>query len=128
MIDVNRPLDYSYFWGKGELVIDGNCSIQPFVSIGCMDKIHIGEYTLIGPSTTIVDFDHDMTTKETIGDVGKTKPVKIGKYCWIGANSVILKGVELGDNCIVGAGSVVTKSFGDGSIICGNPAKLIGKR
>jgi len=53
--------------------------------------------------------------------------VKIGNYCFIGANSVILKGVTLGDRCLVAAGSVVTKSFESNSIIAGVPAILIGK-
>ena len=51
---------------------------------------------------------------------------KIGKYCWIGMNSVILPNVELGDHTIVGAGSIVTKSFSEGyCIIAGNPAIII---
>jgi len=36
-----------------------------------------------------------------------------------------LPGVTLGNTCIVAAGSVVTKSFGDGEILAGNPAKRI---
>ena len=49
----------------------------------------------------------------------------IGDNCFIGIRSVILGGVHLGDNCIVAAGSVVTTSFPSGSVIGGNPAKLI---
>jgi acetyltransferase-like isoleucine patch superfamily enzyme len=50
-------------------------------------------------------------------------PVKIGKYCWIGAGAKIMPGVELGDWTIVGAGAVVTKSFPQGHcLIAGVPA------
>lgn len=49
----------------------------------------------------------------------------IGEHCFIGARSIILPGVILGDHCIVGSGSVVTKSFPAGSVVGGNPAKLI---
>ena len=49
----------------------------------------------------------------------------IGEHCFIGARSIILPGVTLGDHCIVGSGSVVTKSFPTGSVVGGNPARLI---
>ena len=52
--------------------------------------------------------------------------VEICDNCWIGSNSLILKGVTLGNNTIVGAGSVVTKSFPENVIVGGNPAKIIG--
>ena len=46
------------------------------------------------------------------------KDVVLGKYCWIGMNSVILPGVVLGDHTVVGAGSVVTKSLSKGYCYC----------
>ncbi len=39
------------------------------------------------------------------------KPIKIGKNCWIRANTVISPGVELGNHVIVGAGAVVIKKL-----------------
>lgn len=58
--------------------------------------------------------------------ISSEKPIKIGKYCWIGMGAVILPQVELGDFTIVGAGAIVTKSFPEGCcVIAGNPAKKI---
>lgn len=44
-------------------------------------------------------------------------------YGWGGV--IILPGVTIADNTVVAAGAVVTKSFPAGSIIGGNPAKVI---
>lgn len=62
--------------------------------------------------------------KEQLDKV-KKRPIVIGEVCFIGANSIILKGITLGKNVIVGAGSVVCGSFPDNVIIAGNPAKIV---
>ena len=50
---------------------------------------------------------------------------KIGDSAILGAYSMIIGNVEIGDNCIIGANAIVTKSYGNNSILVGNPAKLI---
>lgn len=45
-------------------------------------------------------------------------------YGW-GGGVTILPGVTIADNTVVAAGAVVAKSFPAGSIIGGNPAKVI---
>ncbi|WP_418651006.1 acyltransferase [Tenacibaculum aestuariivivum] len=52
--------------------------------------------------------------------------IRIGNNVYIGNNALILPGVTIGDNVIVAAGSVVTKSIPNGSIVGGNPSKIIG--
>lgn len=96
--------------------IMGGCYIQ---GVG---RISLGDYTQIAPNVSIISSNHDVydSTKHIDAEV------KIGKYCWLGAGSIVLPGVELGDFTIVGAGAVVTKSFPEGyCIIAGNPAKVI---
>jgi acetyltransferase-like isoleucine patch superfamily enzyme len=98
----------------------------PGLSPGCyiqgIGKVVIGDYVLIAPNVGIISANHDLYDHRKF----KKGMVKIGSYCWIGMNTVVLPDIELGDFTIVGAGSVVTKSFKEGyCIIAGNPARLI---
>lgn len=52
--------------------------------------------------------------------------IKIGDNVYIGNCAFILPGVTIGDNVIVGAGAIVTKSVESGSIVAGNPARVVG--
>ncbi len=93
--------------------------------------IEIGENTLIGGNVKILDNDfHPTEIEARIADdkskIG-TRPVIIGKNCFIGCNAIILKGARLGDGCIVGAGAVVTGEYEDNCVIAGNPAKVVKK-
>jgi acetyltransferase-like isoleucine patch superfamily enzyme len=93
------------------------CYIQGF------NGIYIGDYTQIGPNVGIISSNHNIYENRK-GE--QENAIRIGKYCWIGMNSVILPGVELGDFTVVAAGSIVTKSFSHGYVtIAGIPAKEI---
>ena len=54
--------------------------------------------------------------------------VIVDEDVWIGARSMLLRGVHLGRGSIVGAGSVVRKSVPPYAIVTGNPAKIVGFR
>ncbi|ALV23661.1 xenobiotic acyltransferase (XAT) family acetyltransferase [Campylobacter iguaniorum] len=49
----------------------------------------------------------------------------IGNDVWIGANTLVLKGVNIGNGAIVGGGAVVTKDVPDYAVVVGNPAKIL---
>lgn len=78
--------------------------------------IHVGEYTYIAFKTSILC--HDMTR-------GLYLDTRIGKNCFIGAHSIILPGITVGDGSVVGCAAVVTKDVPPGSIVAGNPARII---
>ncbi len=112
----------------GEIEIGEGCGISGS-TIYAMQKIHIGNNVLIGGNCKIIDNDfHPLSSEKRINqkeeDI-KKRAIFIGDDCFIGANSIILKGTTLGRNCIVGAGSVVSGTFPDNVILAGNPAKII---
>ena len=78
--------------------------------------VHVGPYTYLAFEMRILT--HDLTRRIK-------KDTRIGRCCFIGGRSLIMPGVEIGDHCIVGAGSIVTRSVPSGSIVAGNPAKVL---
>ena len=99
-------------------------------------KLKIGENTCIGGNCKILDNDfHPIEAEERNkllrdenggeSDLVPSREIKIGKNCFIGCNSIILKGTVLGDGCVVGAGAVVCGKFEDNCVIAGNPARVI---
>jgi maltose O-acetyltransferase len=49
----------------------------------------------------------------------------IGTNVIIGMNAIVLPGVTVGDGSVVAAGAVVTKDVPAGSLLVGNPARII---
>jgi len=58
-------------------------------------------------------------------DANDIRPVRIGRYAWIGNGSHIMKGVTIGEGAIVGANSVVISNIPPYSLAMGNPAEVI---
>lgn len=52
--------------------------------------------------------------------------IEVGNNVFIGARSIIMYGIHIGNNVVIAAGSVVTKDVSDGTVVGGNPARVIG--
>ncbi len=106
--------------GKNCRIFTRRFGTEPFL-------IEIGNNVTI--TKDVIILTHDGSTWLFNDQQGRRymyRKVKIGNNVFIGVNSIIMPGVCIGDNVIVGAGSIVTKSIPSGSIIAGNPAKIIG--
>jgi len=97
-------------------------------TICASESIVIGDRVAVGANSIIVDTDFhplDAARREGHPNEGKTVAVTIEDDVFIGANSIILKGVHLGAGCVIGAGSVVAQAVPAGAIAAGNPAKVV---
>lgn len=119
-----------YVENEGQLTIGENSGFSG-VSIYCSKKIIIGQNVQVGGNVNIWDTDfHPINYLERRNNRNeniKSGSILIGDDVFIGANSIILKGVTVGDRSIIGAGSVVTKSIPHDEIWAGNPVKFIKK-
>jgi galactoside O-acetyltransferase len=88
--------------------------------------ISIGRDCLFGWSVQVLDSDfHDLHPRRRTGGTPATGHVRIGNNAFVGANTIVMKGVTIGDDTVVGAGSVVLRSLPSGVIAAGNPARVI---
>ncbi|WP_036746282.1 acyltransferase [Paenibacillus sp. UNC451MF] len=109
---------------KVGLKLGDNCSIQPG---GVFDYSHcwlinIGNNVTIAPQAYLLA--HDASTKQ-LNQYTKVGSITIEDDVFIGARALIMPGVTVGKRSIIAAGSIVTKSVPEGSIVAGNPAKVL---
>lgn len=109
----------------------GNNSGISSTSIYCAEKIEIGDYVNIGAGCFIMDTNFHSTNwrhrKDRTLDIANAKsaPVKIDDFVFVGARSIICKGVHIGEHSIISAGSVVVKDVPANEVWGGNPAVKI---
>ena len=121
---------------EGKIQIGNNVGMSQTTLYALGADIVIGDYTLLGGGVKVYtsDFhslDYRNRRDQSLYGLDKKNrmcaPVSIGHDCFVGAGTIILKGVSIGDYSIIGAGSVVTKNVPAGEIWAGNPARFIKK-
>jgi len=110
---------------NASIVVGDNVAMLGAV-ITSKKRIEIGDNTMIAPNVIIVDSDFHVSwppeKRFDLIDSKQDKEIRIGRNVWIGANTIVLKGVTIGDNSIIGAGSVVVKDIPKNVLAAGNPA------
>lgn len=103
-IPINTEIGEGFYIGHfGAIVING--------------KAKIGKYCNIAHNTTIGQANR-----------GKLKGYPtIGDMVWIGTGTVIVGNIKIGSNVLIAPNSFVNMDVPDGSIVIGNPAKIIKK-
>ena len=97
---------------------------------GDTDTISIGEGSNIQDGSVLhADQGKPLTVGKhvTVGHQVMLHGCTVGDESLIGIGAVVLNGAVIGKNCLVGARALVTegKTFPDGSMILGSPAKVV---
>lgn len=121
-----RTIIISYPGSK--IIIGNNVGISG-ATIFSRSEITIGNNTLIGANTKILDNDfHPIHPEERLKSSNFPIPIgkiTIGNNVFIGCNCIILKNTSIGDNVVIGAGSVVKGTVPSNVIVAGNPAVIV---
>ena len=96
---------------------------------------YMGDWSALSPGAKIFTATDDIESGLLASFEGsgieramKVRPVFVGRYTPIGANSVVLPGVAIGERCQIGALSLVTKDVPSGWIYAGVPARPVRPR
>jgi acetyltransferase-like isoleucine patch superfamily enzyme len=91
------------------------------------ESIEIGDHTMIAMNVILHTATHNYL-RHPMWMERIDRPIKIGKHVWIGIGAIITPGVIVEDFAVIGAGSVVVENVPRGSIVAGNPARIIKQR
>ena len=115
---------------RENIYIGDKTRINPEVVLYGHGGINIGKNVTLSHGVSIYSTGYDTSNWEKSKFIKKHfhKAVTIQDNSWIGANTIILKGVTIAEGCIVAAGSVVTKSLTvPNALYAGNPVKFVKK-
>ncbi len=122
--------DHTHIDSPSKLTLGNNVSINRGCVLHAGGGITMGNDVLIGPNVTIYSQNHNFDSNDIpIYKQGYTlNEVIIGNNVWIASNATILPGVSIGDNVVVGANTLVNKNIENGSLVVGNPCRIIKRK
>jgi len=121
-------VDYLIDVSNNAKIVFGNCSyIGNGVKMRCETSIELDDFTRIGAESQLFDTNFHYVKDLNSGiTFNKTKEIYLGKFCWIGNRTSIMKGAKLPNHTIVGSNSLVnkdyTKNIGEFTVLAGVPA------
>ena len=111
---------------SGKLILHDGVFVNNSCSFNCMERIEVGNGTMMGEGVRFYDHDHVYTAEKIEKWQWTTEPIRVGRDCWIGSNVTILKGVTIGDNTIIGAGCLIRNDIPANSVVY-NDGNLVVK-
>jgi sugar O-acyltransferase (sialic acid O-acetyltransferase NeuD family) len=116
-------------------VVHPTASVSPWATLGPGTAIlqhvtvsataQVGAHVVVLPQTVI---SHDCVIGDHVcltGGVCLSGGVRVGARSYIGTNACVMNGVTIHEGSLVGMGSVVLQDVPSGSVVVGNPARLL---
>ena len=86
-----------------------------------LEHVTLGKRVFVGPGVVFTDDPHPACPRFRECVLGAVVEDDVS----IGGNATILPGVRIGAGALVGAGSVVTRDVPPGTVVVGNPARVV---
>lgn len=117
-------------WTRPEptLVIGDGVGVRPFCTISAAESVVIEDNVILSAYTSVLDSEHTWRGghPNPVWNPFDTAPVRIGEGTLVGAGVTVLAGADIGRFCIIGANSVVKGAIPDFSVAVGAPARVVG--
>ena len=113
-VATNGRCEFSAY--SGTIDIGNHVSFNRNALLVSREAIQIGDGCSFGPNVCIYDHNHRFD-ENGIAEGFKTNTIVIGKKCWIGAGTIILKNAKIGDGCVIGAGCVINEEIPPHSLV-----------
>lgn len=128
-LGVPHPVILRTLLPEAEIRIGHDCGLSGAV-ICATTSVVIGDRCLVGSGAIIADTDFHPTSSiprryAPVPSPKSSDAVLVGDDVFIGARSVVLKGVRIGSRSVIGAGSVVTSSIPADCVAAGVPARVV---
>lgn len=109
---------------SGTLEVGEDVVLSTGLHLHCANRITIGDWTIIGEYSTLVDSQHVLPEDDQpIHHSIVVGEVEVGRNVWVAAKATIASGVHIGDRAIVAGGAVVTRDVPTGMVAFGVPAR-----
>jgi maltose O-acetyltransferase len=105
--------------------IGNNCYVAPGVILLISNKLTLHDEVMLGPYVVVADGNHSVRGGSYRYGERSSKPIEIGRGCWLGAHVCVISGAILAEGSLVGANSVVVGGHPPFARIGGVPARLI---
>jgi hypothetical protein len=114
-------------------VLEGPCSPYARIGVGCValggviaeswigDFVFLAESAIPGHHCWVGDYS--VLGLKYCGGGGS----RVGRRVWAGVRVSVAPKVEIGDDAWIGAGSVVTRGVASGTAVAGHPARVVGQ-
>lgn len=119
--------DFAFIYARAIVNIGSYVHIAAFASVIASDAIELDDFVAISHGARLLTATDDFkgwgfgnsTVPLEYRNLGRGA-IRVGRFCIVGANSVILPGVTVGEGATVGAGSVVTRNLEPWGVYIGN--------
>lgn len=118
------------FEHHGGIRLGKYCRIGPRCVINGEGGVEVGDGTILGPGVVIYSSTHVYRDCAFLpyGAEDELRPVKIGRGVWLGHGVMIAPGTTVGDGVVAGMGSLLSGVIEAGSIVVGNPFRIVARR
>ncbi len=121
----SRVYGSAHIWDPRNLEMGAYSCIGPRVICYSMDRISLGQYSLVSQGAHLCSGSHDITqpNMQLIA-----RPIVIGDRAWIAADAFIGPGVTVGEGAVLGARACTFRDLDPLTVYVGNPARGIKVR